>query len=738
MDAPIDEADSSGPLTRGLAWLVTRLSPLVVAAWIAGAAVMAIALPSLGAGDPLSGIEPRNSAAVAAEATAARHFAVPLLSRTMVVQRDPNGLSPEAQRRAVQRTGQVRLPGADGLRGVFTLLNVRALAPGLPEDRTTAVGFLINTPGTSLDRQTDNAHRYAARAVSRPDDALVGVGGTSAARVGQWQEIDDALPLVTLASIALILLVVGLRFRSLLAPLVALGAAGVAYVVAVHLIGWLDERFGLSVPQEAEPVMVVLLLGVVTDYAIFYLDGTRSRLSAGCSRLQAAEQAARTTTPIVVTAGLLVAASTATLILGRSDFFRAFGPGLALTALVAAVVATAFLPAVLALLGRAVFWPHGPGAPEPPAAAAERGWRFRAARLLTARPIALLLAVACSAALVLAASGLKDLRLAFPIAKDLPAGAEAARAGEAAARGFGPGIVAPSEVVVRLPRAGEQVPALQRLGELIGRRPHIATVIAPSPDPQLPRGALVARDDQAARLLVLLDVDPMSAPAIAAVRDLRADLPALTRQAGLTGATAAVAGDTALAAETIDGMIGDLLRVAAASLLVTFLVLALFLRSLLAPLVLVCASVLALAAAMGLTVYVFHGLVGLDGLTWYVPFTAGVLLIALGADYNVFVTGRVWQAARGRSLRDAIALAAPRSARALVIAGLTLAFSFAALAIVPLRSFRELAFALCAGVLLETFLVRSVLVPSLLSLVRPRVPHGDEVAEPRAGAPIAS
>jgi RND superfamily putative drug exporter len=168
-------------------------------------------------------------------------------------------------------------------------------------------------------------------------------------------------------------------------------------------------------------------------------------------------------------------------------------------------------------------------------------------------------------------------------------------------------------------------------------------------------------------------------------------------------------------------MLGDLLRVAIASLLVTFLVLALFLRSLLAPLVLMCASVLALAAGMGLTVYVFRELAGYDDLTWYVPFTAGVLLIALGADYNVFVTGRVWQAAHGRSLRDAIALAAPRSARALVIAGLTLALSFAALAIVPLRSFRELAFALAVGVLLETFLVRSVLVPSLLSLLRPRV-----------------
>jgi RND superfamily putative drug exporter len=721
VSTPVDETAAPGRLGRAMGWIVTRLSVPIVVAWIAGAAVMSLTLPALGGGDALTGIETQSSQAAATERASAQHFEIPVLSRSMVVQRDPAGLSQDAQQRLVKRAGAVHLDGLDGLRGALPLLNVKAVLPRLPEDRTTAVTLLLNEPGTSLQRQSDNAHGYADREVNRPDDALVGVAGTAPARVSQWDEIADALPLVTIASIALILLVVGLRFRALLAPLVALGAAGIAYLVAIHLIGWLDEQFGLSVPQEAEPVMVVLLLGVATDYAIFYLDATRARLADGCTRSEAAQQAARSTTPIVLTAGLLVAASTATLLLGRSGFFRAFGPGLAITALVAALVAVTFVPALLSLLGRAAYWPHGTGRADLSVAEARAGWRFRVARVLTARPAALLLAVGCAALLLVAASGLKDLRLAFPVTADLPASAEPARAAHAATQGFGPGIVAPVEVLVQLPRAGEQLPALQRLGAEIDKRDHVAGVIAPVPDPQLPRGALIAPDDRAARMVVLLDVDPLSAAGIDAVRSLRDALPTLARDAGVKDARTGVAGDAALAADTIDGMIGDLLRVAIASLLVTFLVLALFLRSLLAPLVLMCASVLALAAAMGLTVYVFRELAGFDGLTWYVPFTAGVLLIALGADYNVFVTGRVWQAAQGRSLRDAIALAAPRSARALVIAGVTLTLSFGALAIVPLRSFRELAFALAAGVLLETFLVRSVLVPSLLALLRPSV-----------------
>jgi RND superfamily putative drug exporter len=173
-------------------------------------------------------------------------------------------------------------------------------------------------------------------------------------------------------------------------------------------------------------------------------------------------------------------------------------------------------------------------------------------------------------------------------------------------------------------------------------------------------------------------------------------------------------------------MIADLLRVAAAALLAAFVVLAIFLRSLLAPLVLLFASVLALGVSLGLTTLLFQDRLGYGGLSWYVPFTAAVLLIALGSDYNVFVAGRIWQHARRRPLRDAIVLAAPNSAKALMVAGAALALSFGALAIVPLRSFRELAFAMACGVLVETFVVRPVLVPSLLALVRPRVPRAPD------------
>jgi RND superfamily putative drug exporter len=123
---------------------------------------------------------------------------------------------------------------------------------------------------------------------------------------------------------------------------------------------------------------------------------------------------------------------------------------------------------------------------------------------------------------------------------------------------------------------------------------------------------------------------------------------------------------------------------------------------------------------VGVATYVFQGLLGQGELTYYVPFAAAVLLVSLGSDYNIFVSGRVWSEARRRPIREAVAVAVPRAARAIAIASVALAASFAVLGVVPLRPFREFAFIMALGVLIDSFLVRSLLVPSLITLVGDR------------------
>src|SRR4029079_10591771 len=167
--------------------------------------------------------------------------------------------------------------------------------------------------------------------------------------------MQNALPMSEAASIALIFVVVAIAFRSLGAPLVALATAGITFLLAIRILSWAGERAHVTVPKEVQPIIVVLLLGLVTDYTIFFLSGMRRRLRQGEPRVAAARATVVEVAPIVFTAGLIVAAGTAALVAGKLEFFRAFGPGLALTTVISMVVAITLVPAVIALLGHRPF-----------------------------------------------------------------------------------------------------------------------------------------------------------------------------------------------------------------------------------------------------------------------------------------------------------------------------------------------------------------------------------------------
>jgi putative drug exporter of the RND superfamily len=235
-----------------------------------------------------------------------------------------------------------------------------------------------------------------------------------------------------------------------------------------------------------------------------------------------------------------------------------------------------------------------------------------------------------------------------------------------------------------------------------------------------PRGwrtnPMVARNGTAVRFALVYDTDPLNATAVGQVRVLTARLPALGKAAGLHGVRYEVGGQSALTGDAISATASDLWRVGLAIMLVTLLLLLLFLRAVLAPVYLLAASLLAVLATLGLTVLICDAVFGSPDLVYFVPFAAGVLLVALGSDYNVFVVGRIWEEARSRPVRDAVAVAAPGASRAITTAGIALAASFGLLAVIPLEQFRQMAIIMGTGVILDTVVVRSLLVPSLVTL----------------------
>lgn len=710
--------------------LLVRFRFAVVMVWAGIALASHFLLPGIGdAGGDLDGFVDPRSPAVATEIAAVRTFGFPLLARVVVVQRDPDGLSVYAQSEAVLRAvalTQRSYPGVEPILGALPVTNTQALFPGSAEENTTALTYLFMPPSAGFGQQTAAADEFAERFLADDDDAFVGVTGSIPARVEQANIVEESLPLVETATLLAIVLIVGLNFRSVVAPLLALLTAGVAFVVTLRVAGLTSALLGVAVPSELEPLIVALLLGIATDYVIFFISGLASELRSGLNRQVAARQATARFAPIVTVAGLTVAAGTAALLVARSPLFRAFGPGMALTVLVALIVSVTLVPALLAILGKGVFWPRQPTARQPVADTvgldfpeADHGvLSNRTVAALTRRQVALPVFAVATTGLLLAAVPLVNINLGTAFIPSLPPGSEARIAAQAAKQGFADGILSPTILLLRGEELGDRRPALIRLEEQLENEPGVAAVLGPADIP-IPSnfGLVVSRSGEAARFLIVLDHEPLGATAIDVLAQLQERLPTLLEQAELSDVGSGFAGDTAIAAEIVIATQDDLGRIALAALAVNLVLLVLFLRALVAPLYLLACSVLALAAALGLTTFFFQTVLGYDGLTFYVPFAAAVLLVALGSDYNIFGVGHVWQEARRRPLAQALTVAVPQTARAITAAGITLAVSFGLLALVPLRPFRELAFAMFVGILLDAIVVRSLLVPTLLVMV---------------------
>ena len=487
--------------------------------------------------------------------------------------------------------------GIAGLAGAFPLPNTAGLLAGTAEHSTTIVTFLYFRPGTSFGQQTAGANEYARWYLNQPADHVIGVTGPIPAEYAQSQIIQDHVFWVELATVLAIALILGLRFRSVGAPLAALACAGTAYVLAVRIVAWTAQRMGISLPPDLDPVLVVLLLGVTTDYSVFFLDGMRARLAEGVPRVRAARLATAEFAPIIAAAGLIVAAATASLAVARTDLLRAFGPGLALTVLTAMVVSMTLEPALMAVFGGLLFRRvplrlQRPGVRDPGAPRAG----FTAARFAAARPMALLIAAVGIAGLLAAAWTARDLHLGSPLIRELPASATAVRASTAASDGFAPGILSPTEILVIGPGVTRQTRALARLQQELATQPGVAELAGPASFPGAPAGSggsggsgsagtvaslnpMLAASGGAARFALVEKTEPLDATAISRIRALRGRLAALGRSAGLSGVRFEVAGQTALIADSIDAVVADLGRVALAIVVVTLILLVLFLRS---------------------------------------------------------------------------------------------------------------------------------------------------------------
>ena len=739
-------------LARGYRGAVTRGAALVVVVWLAAAVLLPLLLgtPSTGGGD-MGGLLPANSHALQVEKQALKQFRVPVLSETSVVVHDPNGLSPLTRADVVAWALSYTQRYLDGT-ARKGLDHIIAAEPIPTATKDTAVTYLYVSSGTSTGAAFVLARQYAAHFANQPSVTTY-VTGLGPAEVSQEHYLQSRLDLFAIASVALIAVVVTLTFRSVGAALLVLGVAAVGYEVARPLLGVLADAFGFPVPSQLEPLIVALLLGVVTDYSVLLASTFREQARAGGRGGAAVRATLLHDAGIIAVAGLTVAGGTISLLAANLQLFRAFGPALALTVLVGVLVSLTLTPAVMTLVGRRLVRvrPRGAAAPgtagpgtaapgtadaaaAPDAAvapdrapgtapdAAQRPTRGAAVGLLVravsdrrGAAVAVLLGLGL---LVLAAAPALHMRLDLSFSSGLPHSDQVRRGAAVLDRSGIRGVTGPTEIIVRSPGIADHRAELERLQAAVAAQPGVAQVLGPAQNPLPDRfGVVLSRDGNAARLIVILDSDPLGAPAIADLNRLAGRLDRLAATAGLPAAHTEVTGLTAIAGELADATRVNLRLTLLVALAVELIILVTYLGALVAPIALLACSAVGVSAALGLTTLFFQSLLGDPGLTFYVPFATAVLLFALGSDYNVFAVGTIWDEAARHPLRRALAIAVPRSSRAITAAGLILAATFAMVAIIPLESFREVAFTMGVGLLIDTFLVRPVLTPAVLSLL---------------------
>ncbi len=580
-----------------------------------------------------------------------------------------------------ERTGG--LTGADRDHLAARTSGFGEASPVIPAEDGDAAQVVVGMPPGDPAEGVTALRDSLAQGTPEGLTVLVTGPAAQAADLGEaFGGIDGLLLLVAGAVVALILIVV---YRSPLLPLVVLLSAVFALGLASLVVYLLADGDVLKLNGQSQGILFILVFGAATDYALLLVSRFREELRDTEDKYRAVRSAWRATIePIVASAGTVVL-GVLCLLLSDLESNRGLGPVAAIGIAAAVLSATTFLPAVLVLTGRAAFWPFRPkfGSPHPEESGLwgkVAGWVSRAPRAIWITTTVVLLGLAAF---------LPQLKASGTAQEDVILAAVDSAAGqEALSRHFDAGSGAPSVVIARAETA-DQVAAAARV-------PGTADIRV---DP--------TRVDGLAKIDVTLADPAGSAAALDTVQRLRDAVHAIP------AADAKVGGPTAQLLDTRDTSERDRTVIIPVVLVVIFAVLALLLRSLLAPLLLIATVVLSFAATMGVSALVFNHVLDFPGADPVVPLFGFVFLVALGIDYNIFLMTRVREEAKDLGTRKGTLRGLTLTGGVITSAGVVLAATFAALAVLPILFMAQIAFIVAFGVLLDTLIVRSLLVPAL-------------------------
>jgi RND superfamily putative drug exporter len=581
-----------------------------------------------------------------------------------------------------------------------------------------------------------------ASPIEGAEAAVTGPAGFTADLAGAFSGIDGLLLAVALAAVFIILVIV---YRSPLLPVIVLLTSLTALCASVLVVVSLAAADVLQISGQTQGILFILVIGAATDYALLYIARYREALTQHARKWDATWAALKGAWEPIVASGGTVIVGLLILLASELNSNKILGPVAAIGIVFALLAALTLLPALLLWAGRVAFWPRRiaradashersdadappatpatPATPTTPATerdhgeneARERGLWAAVGRFVSGRPRTVWIA----SVLVLLAMclGLPQLKADGVASSEFVLGQSQARDGQRLlGEHFPAGSGTPAVVIgaeadlqamtdIALDTDGVESVAVLSSDSPAGQAPVTSDGVqafgppgTPAPEPTVVDGTV---------LLQVTLTDPAdSLEAEATVADLRDRFDEL-------GEDVLVGGPTAVAFDTIEASIADRTLIIPLILVAILLILMLLLRSIVAPVLLIASVVLSYASALGVSALVFNGIFGFPGADPSVPLFAFVFLVALGVDYNIFLMTRVREESALIGTRPGIVRGLRLTGGVITSAGLVLAATFAALGVLPILFLAQISFIVAFGVLLDTFLVRTLLVPAL-------------------------
>lgn len=592
------------------------------------------------------------------------------------------------------------------------------VSPPIPSDDELAVQAFVpvNSEADTADVVAEIGDDLRAGAPDGITVYVTGPAGFSADLSEAFAGIDGLLLAVALIAVFIILIVV---YRSFLLPIAVLLTSMSALCAALLTVWWLAKWEVVLLNGQTQGILFILVIGAATDYSLLLVARYREELRVQSDRWSATLGALKGSIEPILASGSTVIAGLLMLLLSDLKSNSTLGPVASIGIVFAMLSALTLLPAILFAFGRVAFWPRRVKF-EPETVAAEGGipakgiWP-KIARLVQRRPRTIW--IVTTLVLLAGVAAVPQLKADGVAQSELVLGASEARDGqEALGEHFPGGSGSPVQVI-----APED--ELQETADVLLAHPEINDVSMTTEDspsgtapitedgveafgpPETPEPEPTVVDNQ---VLVegTLSEPADSQAAATAVRDIRSDF-------ANTVPNAMVGGVTATDVDTIDASVDDRNLIIPIILVVILVILMLLLRSILAPVLLILTTVISFGTAMGVSALVFNGIFDFPGADPAVPLFGFVFLVALGIDYNIFLMTRVREESLKHGTRQGVVRGLTVTGGVITSAGVVLAATFAALSVIPILFLVQLAFIVAFGVLLDTFIVRSLLVPAL-------------------------